>query len=150
MYVRDMGTAFIIEAEYNSDLMDSMRAKLLLDRYVTLLNRLDAAAKVETHQWAGNECGGASLAGRLVARGWQLKSAIEWGDATLSAEKAVMSELSSILSRRGGVPAIEAASLLHDELGLTSLNFDRVVDECVRSNGSRCRRADRRRLHSRQ
>jgi acyl carrier protein len=41
----------------------------------------------------------------------------------LSAEKAVMSELSSILSRRGGVPAIEAASLLHDELGLTSLNL---------------------------
>jgi hypothetical protein len=50
MYVRDLGTAFIIEAEYNSDLIDSMRAKLLLDRYVTLLNQLDAAAKVETHQ----------------------------------------------------------------------------------------------------
>jgi acyl carrier protein len=41
----------------------------------------------------------------------------------LSAEQAVMSELSSILSRRGDVPAIEAASLLHDELGLTSLNL---------------------------
>jgi acyl carrier protein len=41
----------------------------------------------------------------------------------LSTENAVVSEISSILSRRGGVPAIEAASLLRDELGLTSLNL---------------------------